>query len=408
MKKMCFGSFATVLSKCKAPSITQKELIGQMLLVVNPNYDITADDVAVSALVRGKNNLSDEVTVFLDELSASFPNMLAETIVPMLDANKKSNIVLAFKDILKEDTDIADDTVIEMVNHITKSDFITRDSVVFNDLIAGLFLYVAKYTNNHSKEKFIDEITDSYIKRLDRRRNEITWIPSYVLKNEGEIKTVAANAHVMELMAESEGKCPRCGKILSVENSTVVPVGNGEDILLCLECCANMQNLSDKKTIMVDLKEELRRNFQTTEAVSANKLLDEVKELLISLQNVSVEGIRLRASPIRIEKKVSDQLLARKIRGYILDGMYDGVNTCIEQLAAENRLNVRKLSKCVRRMFEDANEESKKQEDIFYAITDSIYRQSGHVSRSACELLVSYFVQRCEVFNEIAGKNNDI
>lgn len=35
---MCFGSFATVLSKFKAPSITQKELIGQMLLVVNPNY----------------------------------------------------------------------------------------------------------------------------------------------------------------------------------------------------------------------------------------------------------------------------------------------------------------------------------------------------------------------------------
>jgi len=51
MKKMCFGSFATVLSKCRAPSITQKELIGRMLLVVNPNYDITTDDVAVSALV---------------------------------------------------------------------------------------------------------------------------------------------------------------------------------------------------------------------------------------------------------------------------------------------------------------------------------------------------------------------
>ena len=318
MKKMCFGSYATVLSKCKAPSITQKELIGRMLLVVNPNYDITVDDVAVSALVRGKNNLSDEVTLYLDELSPSFPNAFAGTIIPMLDANKKSNIVLAFKDILKEDTDIADDTVIELVNQITKLDFITRDNIVFADLIAGLFLYVAKYTDNHNRKKFIDEITDGYIKRFDIRRNEITCITSYVLKNEGEIKTVAANAHVMELMAESEGKCPRCGRILTAENSTVVSVGNGEDILLCLECIAVVQNLPDKEKVMADLKEELRRKYQTTEAVSANKLLDEVKELLISLKNVSVDGIQLRTLPIRIENKVSDQLLCRKIRGYKL------------------------------------------------------------------------------------------
>ena len=365
MKKMCFGSFATVLSKCRAPSITQKELIGRMLLVVNPNYDIATDDVAVSALVRGKNNLSDEVTLYLDELSASFPNAFAGTIVPMLDANKKSNIVLAFKDILKEDTGIADETVVELVNQITKSDLITRESIVFNDLIAGLFLYVAKYTDNHNVKKFIDEITDTYVKKFDTRRNEITWIPSYILKSEGEIKTIAADAHVMELMAETEGKCPRCGETLTAENSTVVPVGNGEDILLCLECYANVQNMPDKEKIMVELKTELRRSLRTTEAVSANKLLDEVKELLICLKNVSTDGIQLRTSPIRVEKKVSDQLLCRKIRGYILDGMYDGVNTCIEQLAAENRLNVLKLSKCVRRMFEDAVEESNAQEEIF-------------------------------------------
>ena len=87
MKKMCFGSFATVLSKCRAPSVTQKEFIGRMLLVVNPRYDITTDDVAVSALVRGKNNLSDDVTLYLDGLPASFPNIFAETVVPMLDAS---------------------------------------------------------------------------------------------------------------------------------------------------------------------------------------------------------------------------------------------------------------------------------------------------------------------------------
>ena len=408
MKKMCFGSFATVLSKCRAPSVTQKEFIGRMLLVVNPRYDITTDDVAVSALVRGKNNLSDDVTLYLDGLPASFPNIFAETVVPMLDASKKSNIVLAFKDILAEDVDIPGDTVIETISQITKADFLTRDSIVFVDLIAGLFLYVAKYTDNHNKKKFIEGITDTYIRKFDVRRNEITWISSYSLKNEGEIRTVAADAHVMELMAETEGKCPRCGKILSAANSTVVSAGNGEDILLCLDCCAKVQNLPDRQKILTELKSDLHQRLETSEAVAANKLLDEVKELLVRLNNVSVDDIRLSITPIRVEKKISDPLLRRKVRGYILDGMYDGVNTCIAQLAAENRLNVLKLSKCVRRMFEDASEENDSQEEIFYAIADSIYRQSRQVSRSAAELLVSYFVQRCEVFNEIAGKNNTI
>ena len=35
MKKMCFGTFATILSRCKASVTNQKNLIGSMLLSVN-------------------------------------------------------------------------------------------------------------------------------------------------------------------------------------------------------------------------------------------------------------------------------------------------------------------------------------------------------------------------------------
>ena len=205
--------------------------------------------------------------------------------------------------------DIPGDTVIETISQITKADFLTRDSIVFDDLIAGLFLYVAKYTDNHNKKKFIEGITDTYIRKFDVRRNEITWISSYSLKNEGEIRTVAADAHVMELMAETEGKCPRCGKILSAANSTVVSAGNGEDILLCLDCCAKVQNLPDRQKILTELKSDLHQRLETSEAVAANKLLDEVKELLVRLNNVSVDDIRLSITPIRVEKKISDPLL---------------------------------------------------------------------------------------------------
>lgn len=107
MKKLCFGSYVSVLVRCKARSVTQKHLIGTMLLSVNGSYDITYDDGATAALARGKNNLSENVALFLDDVAAALSSRFEEEILPLLDANKKGNIVLALKEILREDTDIA-------------------------------------------------------------------------------------------------------------------------------------------------------------------------------------------------------------------------------------------------------------------------------------------------------------
>lgn len=127
-----------------------------------------------------------------------------------------------------------------------------------------------------------------------------------------------------------------------------------------------------------------------------------MQELLERLQDVSPEEVDLRYTPLKIEKKVSDNLLRRKIRGFLSDGMYDAVNSSIENLAAENRMNVRTLSTSIRRIFEDANDTTDNQSEIFSALTNRLVAKTGQKYLEACELLVSYFVQRCEVFNEIA------
>lgn len=62
MKKLCFGSYATVLTLCKAQNTSQKVLCGTILLTVAPTYDIRTDDTAVSNLVRCERNLSPNVT----------------------------------------------------------------------------------------------------------------------------------------------------------------------------------------------------------------------------------------------------------------------------------------------------------------------------------------------------------
>ena len=62
MKRLCFGTFATVLKNCMAKRVTQKKLCGAMLLSIAPTSDSSGDDGAVSDLILGKKNLSLTVT----------------------------------------------------------------------------------------------------------------------------------------------------------------------------------------------------------------------------------------------------------------------------------------------------------------------------------------------------------
>ena len=401
MKRLCFGSYVTVLLQCKARSVTRKQFVGEMLLTVNNCYDIREDDNTVALLANGRNNLSREITLFLDDVYSSLSSKFSSSVLPLLDANKRANIVLAFKDILREDTDIADDTEIELLNHLTKADILKRESFVFCDLLAGMFLYVAKYTDNHDMKEYIKEITDAYIQSLDSGSAPITFIESYSFDSIRQIQETAVDAGIVNLMAEQEGRCPLCGKPLAADNCTPVKLTDNSEMLLCFECSASVEHSDSAKSQAMEVKKVLQVRSETRDAVSNERLKCEVQELLERLQDVSPEEADLRYTPLKIEEKVSDNLLRRKIRGFLTDGMYDAVNSSIENLAAENRMNVRTLSTSIRRIFEDANDTTDNQSEIFSALTNRLVAKAGQKYLEACELLVSYFVQRCEVFNEI-------
>lgn len=180
MKKLCFGSLMTVLLRCKASSTTQKSLCGTMLLSVNPDYDIRTDDGTTSALVKGTANVSkvviDAARTSDNELVISF---FKSDVIPLLDSNKKSNVVLALKEIISEDTDIKNDTVIELIGNTKKIDVITSRELNFEEFIAGIFLYTLYYTDNRFPAS-IKEVTKDFISTFDARKGEITFdIPSF-------------------------------------------------------------------------------------------------------------------------------------------------------------------------------------------------------------------------------------
>lgn len=403
MKKMCFGTFATILSRCKAPVTNQKDLIGSMLLLINSEYDITTDDGTVSAIVTGRKNVTDYILLYVDDKK---PKDLAEAfksdITPKLDYNKRANIILAVKDVLAADSEIADATPVELVNGFSKSDVILRSEFVFEDFIVGLFLYVLKYTKNDKQEKNVKEISDAYVKGFDGRRSEISFVDSYSLKNSDEIKTIAVDAHVMELMAEQGGRCLNCGKTIQSATSTIVRIDKSADMLLCVECAALAQGSEELRSELAEKKSVSQEQYSARDAIAANKLSDDIRELLqIISAGEPISQSDLRMSPLKVERKVTEKQLRRKILNNVVDGMYEMVNEAIEELAAQNKINVKTFRRSIRRMFEDANDKTDDQSTIFNELVGYLYARAGMKHFEACEILISYFVQSCEVFNEI-------
>lgn len=151
MKKLCFGTFVTILKRCKAKRISQKRLCGTMLLSIAPTYDISGEDGTVSDLILGKKNLSPIVT---DTAPGADPHAISDyfkqNILQMLDSNKRNLIVLALKDIIVSDDSIKPDTVVELVNSMTKEDIIRRNAFVLEDFLADILLYTVLNVENRN------------------------------------------------------------------------------------------------------------------------------------------------------------------------------------------------------------------------------------------------------------------
>lgn len=404
MRKLCFGSLATVLVKCSAQTTKQKQLIGTLLLCSNEYYDVRDDDGLISALVTGRKNLSDTVTLYLDDQT---PKELAQKIqrnlLNMLDPNRYSNIVLAMKAILAEDTDIVDTTPVELVNGFTKAEVIARDTFVLHELIAGVYLYIAKYTKNDKRESSVREITDAFIRSFDARRNEITFVDEYGLKNMDVISSAISDAGTINLLAEEGGQCPCCAKPLQSGQTILIELSTGVDMLFCTGCAAGIQNSAEKKAEFLEVKKQLQSRTEAMEAISANKMADSVREIIEMIgSGEPITESALRMSPLKVEEKISDRMLLRKVKALVIDGMYEMVNEIINQLAAANRLNVRQFERAIKRMYEDAEDSLNSQSDIFNSLVQYLYAKAGQKNYEACEVLISYFVQRCEVFHEIA------
>ncbi len=194
MTRLCFGTVAKVLKQCKLSAVTDVQLVGSLTRTIDPSCEYgVSDGTAVSRLLSCTQNLSNgqtrrmgqrAKTGFSDFESGWGTNRLsnvvlsgqkadkgdvikaiAESVLPLLDEDRKALAALAILDIIRQDTVIDDEKHLSFEKHFgtSKKALLSQDQYILSELFAGVLLYTVVAVKNTAGKDCVNEIDKSYV-----------------------------------------------------------------------------------------------------------------------------------------------------------------------------------------------------------------------------------------------------
>ena len=242
-------------------------------------------------------------------------------------------------------------------------------------------------------------------------RASVSFVGKYGAESVDVAKSIGADSVALALVAEAGGNCLRCGKKIAVSHSsdddsvsygTRFTLSPGDDIVVCSNCRCELANASDEdKQALHRKKSDLHMRSMAREAMSKHTLSTEIRQTLLAVSKMqSSPNTKLREKPTKVENKVHDDDLKDLILLRVTR-KYQGVNDELYRLSGEDKVVMDRHAQIIRRMYQDASLiKGINQQGIFNELVNEICAQTGESLRTAAEIVVSYFVQRCEVFDE--------
>ena len=171
----------------------------------------------------------------------------------------------------------------------------------------------------------------------------------------------------------------------------------GEFLAKCFLYAVNRPN---KQIGTPEVEKQIDGSYGFKDVLKRVPLEKEIKEVIIALDTVrnvgELEALSLNA--LRIDQKILPEnvLLLNKLKTNVLHYFYF-VRNSLSQTD-----NFECIALDIRKAFLKLEKTGHLQDEIIDHLTMWIWEQTGRKSKIACEIIVAFFVQNCEVFNEIA------
>ena len=268
-----------------------------------------------------------------------------------------------------------------------------------------------------------------------------------VAKNEAIANAIAADPYLKERKAPSATDiqlylkevsfaCPLCGKILQhrkqIKNNKLYEIAhifpnrptaeqyerlhalprlgdNSESfenkIALCKDC-HDQQDYHTTAEDYLELLEKKKRFLSLTELSEATLTMGLELQIADVVKRISSlhedEMATLNYEPVRLTKKFSaTELLLKNRVGMYVTSYYPYIRDCFKGLEGINGFRLNALSLQIKSCFLKMEGLSDSKSDIFDQLVNWVMAKTRSTSREACEAVVSFFVQNCEVFHEI-------
>ena len=177
-------------------------------------------------------------------------------------------------------------------------------------------------------------------------------------------------------------------------------------IALCPECARKyMFNLTPEKVERLeDIKLKLTSLMEAMESISEEKIVAGVERVLQKISAIPFDqAMDLKYDPTEVIKKMdkTDPALYIEIRGFA-GSYYPDVESIFKQLQAENQCDYDKF--CYQMKFQYkalADQGTLTQREIYDELCEWVH-ETTHEDMSSCKVVVSFFVQKCEVFDVIS------
>ena len=225
--------------------------------------------------------------------------------------------------------------------------------------------------------------------------------------------------HGVYLVTEA-GNCPNdgCTKSLYIRNNgrlemvydvAVIDPDLPEDdtdnlIALCPACCAKYISGRNPESIqrMKTIKKMLMDACEAHEITADQTVQDGIRFVIEKIPQLpKLVNVDLNYDPVPVRQKIesSNDMLYSKAQTHV-NIYYPAVNDAFLDLSAEGRLRFDPFCRQVRNTYLDLKDKGYDQDTIYFHMT----RWLSDVTNgnwNACEVVISYFIQKCEVFDVI-------
>lgn len=196
MMRLCFGTFAQVLRLCMLETVTDKQLVGTMTRTIDPNckYIEKGSDTAVSRLLSCEGNfppveisggsgaykkvgdkLSTVATLALGVKTEDIIKDFNDSVLKLIDEDKKAIVILALLDIVKKDLTIDEENKLKFEKYIgtSKEALLSQDEFVLSSFLAGMFLYTVVAVKNTVGKASVKSLDSEYLDTFKSKKESI-------------------------------------------------------------------------------------------------------------------------------------------------------------------------------------------------------------------------------------------